>query len=327
VREQLHLKVDSTAETVPAHPAGADGMNVLIADDDPVCRTLLQRLLESWGHSCVVAVDGSDAWRKLSAPQAPTLAIVDWEMPGLDGVELVAKVRTFSIRSTYPYILLLTSRTSAEDVYQGLLQGADDYLTKPFNARELRARLHVGTRILRLQQDLANVYAEAKFQASHDSLTGLLNRRMLLELAQQELSRSSRDGRFPVAILGDIDSFKAINDTYGHLAGDVVLAELAARAGKAVRAYDLLGRYGGEEFLIIAPDCNPSQGMSLAERVRDRIACKPIQVGEHSLNVTISLGVACAGPGMDLSRLLLSADSAMYAAKRAGRNRVELARS
>ncbi len=300
-------------------------MNVLVADDDSVVRTLVQRLVESWGYPCVTASDGTEAWEKLLGPNAPVLAILDWEMPGMSGVEIASKLRSMPGLTAYPYILLLTSR-GHDDIVEALTSGADDYITKPFRQQELRARLQVGARIISLQRDLIAACDTAKYQASHDFLTGLLNRRMLLMLAQQELDRATRDHRPMCAILCDVDHFKRVNDTYGHLTGDNVLVEVARRIRFAVRSYEHVGRYGGEEFLVIAPSCDMENGAMLAERIREAVDCKPVDLDNgRTWRTTLSLGVALAQPGMAVDQLLGAADNAMYTAKHNGRNRFAVA--
>jgi diguanylate cyclase (GGDEF)-like protein len=300
-------------------------MKILVADDDPVLRAIVQRLVENWHYTCIPAVDGNDAWAKLQGPEAPNLVILDWEMPGKSGVEIIAKLRASAPPNTYPYILLLTSKGSGK-VFEALSSGADDYLTKPFDPQELRGRLYVGTRILALQRELISAYEAAKYQASHDHLTGLLNRRVLLSFAQQELDRSVRDGRAVTAILCDVDHFKSVNDTYGHAVGDKVLVEISERVRSACRSYDQVGRYGGEEFLVIASACEAVEAAKLAERIRQSVAERPIDLGSaEALPCALSLGIAVAGPSSRVEDLLSAADQALYQAKRNGRNRWEMA--
>jgi diguanylate cyclase (GGDEF)-like protein len=300
-------------------------MNVLLADDDPVLRAIVQRLLESWHYTCIPAVDGNDAWDKLQDSNAPNLVILDWEMPGKSGVEIIAKLRAAARPNTYSYILLLTSK-GAGKVFEALTLGADDYLTKPFDPQELRGRLYVGTRILALQRELVSAYEAANYQASHDHLTGLLNRRVLVSFAQQELDRSGREGRPVTAILCDVDHFKQVNDTQGHFTGDKVLVEVAERVRSACRSYDQVGRYGGEEFLVIAANCDAAEAAKVAERIRQDVSEHPIKLENgQSLNCTLSLGVAVASPNVSLEELLNAADEALYEAKHNGRNCWEMA--
>jgi diguanylate cyclase (GGDEF)-like protein len=302
-------------------------MKVLVADDDPVVRTLVQRLLNRWEYDCVPASDGNEAWLKLQEPDAPSLVILDWEMPGMDGVTIASRLRT-SRPEVFFYTLLLTSR-GPDDIFEALTSGADDYLTKPFNPQELRARLHVGARMVGLRRELFSAYETAKYQASHDYLTGLLNRRLMITLAEREFERSERTGSVVAAILCDVDYFKLVNDTYGHSAGDKVLVEVAQRIRSATRGYDLIGRYGGEEFLVVVPDCRPEEVIAVAERIREAIGQEPIEIGQTSCITTMSIGVALSDPRqsplVSVDELLAAADAAMYVAKQNGRNRCEVA--
>lgn len=298
------------------------GARVLIAEDGAVSRLLLRKLLDEWGYTVHEVEDGPAALKELQKEDAPKLAILDWMMPGLNGPEVVQNLRQIK-PVPYIYVLLLTAKTDKSDILVGLESGADDYLTKPFDAQELRARLRVGERILHLQQRLECALAASEFRASHDALTGLYNRGVIMGLLERETSRCSREGAALGTILADVDHFKAINDTYGHATGDQVLLETAARMQSSLRAYDFLGRYGGEEFLIITPGCGLNDTEEVAERLRLAVAKNPIRVGEITLNVTISLGATVADSSEGLTELLKRTDLALYDAKQAGRNNVK----
>jgi diguanylate cyclase (GGDEF)-like protein len=215
-----------------------------------------------------------------------------------------------------------------EDVVSGFEAGADDYFTKPFNAFELKARLGAGERILELQQELIAARDALKEQATHDPLTGLWNHGATIDILRNELSRAVRQGSPLTVTMADIDHFKRVNDTSGHLAGDEVLREVARRLRTAVRAYDSVGRYGGEEFLIVSPGCEGSAGISQAERLRRVISAKPVGVQDIVISVTLSLGVATLinmETKASVEQVLGAADRALYRAKLGGRNRVEAA--
>ena len=299
-------------------------MRVLIADDETVSRRMLARMLGANGYEVVAASDGDEAWRILERADAPRLAILDWMMPGMTGPQLCQKLRGLN-REPYTYVLLLTARTDKQDVVEGMDAGADDYVTKPFEARELQVRLRAGRRILDLQADLVKAREALREQATHDPLTGRWNRYALLEALQREYSRAGRDGTPLAVIMADLDHFKHVNDTYGHLAGDAILREAAARMQAAVRSYDLVGRYGGEEFLIVLPGTSGSNAMQLAERLRVTLAQEPVGHEFFRISITASFGVAATGegPGEGCQNLIRLADEALYRAKEKGRNRVE----
>jgi two-component system, cell cycle response regulator len=291
---------------------------ILIAEDGAVTRRLLQGLLEQWGYLVTAVSDGAVALRELERDDAPQLAIIDWMMPGMNGPEVVRRIRAAKVDS-YVYIVLLTAKTEKADLLFGLDSGADDFLSKPFDAQELRARLRVGERIIDLQSRLASALSAWEFRAGHDALTGLYNRSMILDLLEREKARCLREQRPLGILLADIDHFKAINDTYGHATGDEVLTAVAGRMQSSLRSYDFLGRYGGEEFLMVAPGCGPVEAPEVAERLRVAVAT-PICLGRLSLNVTISIGCTIAVAHENTSDSLKRADLTLYEAKNAGRN-------
>jgi two-component system cell cycle response regulator len=292
-------------------------VRVLIAEDDAVSRRLLEATLRKLGHEVVVARDGAAAWAILEKDGSPRLAILDWMMPFMDGPQLCREVRKRS-GQPYTYILLLTTRDQKQDIVEGMSAGADDYLAKPFDPRELEVRLLAGQRIL-------DLHAALRAQATHDSLTGLQNRAAILDLLQRELFRAKREGSPVGIIMGDLDHFKQINDTYGHPTGDVVLREAARRLVSAFREYDCVGRIGGEEFLIVLPGCDLRSLATRAEALRERVCGAPIETPKGPVPITISLGIAAseAARVQDPHLLLANADKALYLAKSAGRNRVE----
>ena len=302
-------------------------MKVLIADDELVSRRLLESSLRRWGYEVIVARDGFEAWEQLQGPDAPRMAVLDWMMPGMDGAELCRQVRQ-SADDSYTYILLLTSKRSRESVVEGLEAGADDYVSKPFDPQELRVRLRTGKRILYLMEQLVAAREALRNRASHDSLTGLLNRAAVLEILDQELGRAARQQSSLGVILVDLDHFKAINDAHGHAIGDQVLCAAAHAMRTTVRVYDAVGRYGGEEFLVVLPGCDEENAASHAERLRAAISRSVVMTpGGERVRVSASLGVQVARQqGVHAAfDLIQSADAALYRAKQGGRDRVEMA--
>ena len=300
--------------------ASAPPMRILAAEDNPVFQSMLRTMLTKWGYQAVIARSGTEAWNVLQSDDSPRLAVLDWMMPGMDGLEICRRIRS-ARREPYIYILLLTARTESQDLIEGMDAGADDYLTKPFNAHELRVRLRAGRRILDLQEELLKAREALRDQATHDGLTGLLNRSTILEKLEDELARATRGGNHVSVLMADLDRFKSINDTLGHLAGDAVLREAARRLKSAARRYDLVGRYGGEEFLIVLPGCDATAAALQAERMREAIGATPFLTPSRPITVNISLGVACSSHCAP-EALVREADDALYEAKGAGRNRV-----
>ncbi len=300
---------------------------VLVAEDDAMFRRILQSWLENWGYRVTLAEDGATAWDILQQDPPPQLLILDWMMPAINGVELCRRVRE-SNRSPYQYILLATSRDAKQDLVSGLEAGADDYLTKPFDKSELQARLRACNRILTLQDEQIRTQEQLRFQATHDALTGIWNRSEILETLRRELERAARSRSATGLLMLDIDHFKKINDTYGHLTGDFVLKEVTQRIIQAVRGYDSVGRYGGEEFVIVLPGCTREQIEHGAERIRSAVDDSPIIANESTIFVTVSIGAAVTGVErrglISDTEILAAADSALYRAKKIGRNRTVL---
>ncbi len=299
-------------------------MKLLIADDDLTQRMMLEVITRKWGFDSVIAEDGQAAWDILRGKDAPDLILLDWEMPVKNGLELCRLLRTRKVDIS-PYIILLTARKETDDIVLGLEAGANDYVSKPFESTELEARLKVGQRMINLQIELNRTRSELAFQARHDVLTGLMNRRAILEVMEQEISRADREVADLYIGMCDIDHFKQVNDSYGHLAGDAVLKEVAQRIGQALRPYDRIGRYGGEEFLILIHS-EPEQACGVFERMRLVIAESPIVFERQNITVSISCGVnsfRADSIAANSTRLLSAADELLYKAKQNGRNRIE----
>jgi diguanylate cyclase (GGDEF)-like protein len=302
-------------------------LKILIADDEALSRRLLEKTLERAGYEVIAVENGKLAFEELCKPEGPRLALLDWVMPELDGPGVCRAVRVRS-EQTYVYMVLLTSKGTKEETVLGLESGADDYLTKPFNAEELRARLRVGERILLLEDRLVEARENMRFRATHDQLTSLLNRGAVMDLLTRELHRSHREQKSTAIILGDVDHFKRINDTLGHLVGDEVLMEIANRLLGSVRSYDFVGRYGGEEFLVVLNSCDPDFAPTRAEEIRLAISHRPIQTAKGPLSLTMSAGLLLSSEWgvKSLEELLHQVDNALYEAKSAGRDCLRIAR-
>jgi two-component system cell cycle response regulator len=301
-------------------------MRILVAEDDAISRTLLERTLQRTGYAVISVENGAQAIAELGKQDAPRLALLDWIMPEMDGVEVCREIRRRKGQA-YTYLILLSSRESKGDIVAGLESGADDYLTKPFNVDELKARLRTGHRILELEDHLVEARESMRFQATHDLLTSLWNRGVILELMSHEIMRSRRERSCTAVMMCDIDHFKSVNDQYGHAIGDEVLREVARRLHNSVRSYDMVGRYGGEEFLVALNKCNPESAVSRAENLREKISARPIQTAGKPVSATISIGLALSSEftHSTVEEIMHQADIALYAAKAAGRNCVRVA--
>lgn len=300
-------------------------MRVLVAEDSPVYRKLLGTHLQEWGFKQTVVNDGSEAWRLLQRPDCPKLILLDWVLPGVDGVELCRRIRSQAGEGrSYCYVVLLTGKDARQDMLEAMQAGADDYLVKPFDEWELRARLMVGKRILELNQELVYAREQMRHAATHDSLTGVMNRFEIVDSLRRELDRGCRNDKPIGIILADIDHFKRVNDSFGHLFGDEALKEISRRFRSSLRVYDGVGRYGGEEFLLILPGCDLMTTIIRADQIRANVATKPVTWSKTNRDITVSMGVACAEPGnTNIQMLLGQVDKGLYEAKRKGRNRVE----
>jgi diguanylate cyclase (GGDEF)-like protein len=299
-------------------------MRILIAEDDFTSRTMLAAVLRKGGHEIVEANNGAEAWLAMQQPDAPKMAIIDWMMPEMDGLELVYRVRGLPTDQP-PYLIMLTSKGEKADIIAGLDAGANDYLGKPFDAGELRARVNVGFRMVEMQAALIESHEALAHQATHDPLTGMFNRRAILDHLNKKLAHTRRHGQALAVGICDIDHFKQINDTHGHQTGDDILCELAASLKEALREDDTVGRMGGEEFLIVSTMQAGSDGLTLFARIRSQIAQTALATRSGGLHITISIGVATAVAGSTVDSLLERGDLALYQAKNEGRNRVVLA--
>ncbi len=308
-------------------------MKILVADDDPTSRLLLKAMVSKLGHDCVVAEDGSTAWELLASGGIDVL-LTDWMMPGVDGPELCRRLRN-EVGGGYIYIVLTTGLDHPEDVLEGMSAGADDYLTKPVDTFAVRTRLVAAERVTGLHHQLAQMQAQLERandelleRSLTDQLTGLGNRRRMDEDLDQVHARALRVGRTYGVAIFDIDYFKRYNDHYGHVAGDEALRQVASCIDQIVRSGERAYRYGGEEFLVLMPDCGVADDVAAAaDRMRRAVLEAAIPHGGRPSEphlVTLSGGVSCWVPGSPLSAraVLEEADQALFDAKTAGRNRI-----
>jgi len=300
-------------------------MKVLIAEDDLVSSKILQKNLVNWDYEVVLAHTGAAAWQALQDGDL-RLAILDWMMPGMDGVEVCRQIRRRK-KYKYTYIILLSAKDRKPDIIMGLSSGADDYMTKPVNFLELRARLKTGKRIIELEDKLLFTQNQLKDIASRDGLTKIWNRTESVRFLNEELERGHREKTPTGVIMLDIDHFKRINDEYGHSVGDLALLKVVSRLKGKVRKSDKLGRYGGDEIIIILPNCPHAEIKKVGERLRLAVGRRRIKTELNTILITISVGCSTSDlPGNSTSeKLIKTADRALLKAKELGRNSVVVA--
>lgn len=296
-------------------------MQILIAEDDFTSRAILTAVLKKQGYDVVATVNGADAWAAMQQPEAPKLAILDWMMPKMDGIEVCRRIRTLETEQP-PYIIMLTSKDEKTNIITGLEAGADDYLVKPYDPGELCARVRVGLRMIEMQAALIESRKALTHEATHDPLTGMFNRRAIIDQLRKELARAARHGHTVAVGMCDIDHFKHVNDTYGHQAGDEVLCGFAQVMNENLCKNDSAGRMGGEEFLLVAPTMTGTEDTYLFDNFCTRIAESSITTRSGVLSITVSIGVAFATSENTVDEVLGAADAALYQAKNEGRNRV-----
>jgi diguanylate cyclase (GGDEF)-like protein len=300
-------------------------MKILIAEDDLISSKILQKNLENWDYEVVLARSGAAAWKALQDEEL-RLAILDWMMPGMDGIEVCRKIRRRK-RYKYTYIILLSAKDRKQDIIAGLSSGADDYMAKPVNFLELRARLKTGKRVIDLEDKLLAIQNQLKDIASRDSLTKIWNRAEITKFLSEELQRGEREKKPAGVVLLDIDHFKKINDVYGHTVGDQALLQVVYRLKRKIRTSDKIGRYGGDEIIVILPNCGQAQIERVAERLRLAVGRRSIKTDLDTVPVTVSAGCATSElPGTGgADKLIKAADGVLLRAKRQGRNCVVVA--
>jgi len=306
---------DACPQTSPAR--------ILLAEDSAVIRAMTREVLEGAGYCVQEAANAQLAFESCLQVR-PDVALLDVEMPVLDGPQLLKRLKADPRFADIP-VIFLTSRASTAEIVEGLRLGAHDYLRKPFEPSELIARVSAAARAARLQQQLSRQNSELALLSRTDQLTGLSNRRHGEERLRAEIETARRH-RLPLTLLMlDVDHFKRVNDQYGHAGGDVVFREIARRMQTVLRIGDIAVRWGGEEFLLILPHTPLDGGVALGERFLQLVRGSPIVLDEkHSCHVTASIGAA-GGPDMGFLQLLRAADEALYRAKREGRDGLRVA--
>jgi two-component system cell cycle response regulator len=309
---------------VPTSDAAAQDVQVLVVDDSPVYRKLVEHALEGSPYALTFAKSGREAL-DLFARHLPAIVITDWMMPDLSGLDLCQRLRA-DVHRGYTYIILLTSIAEKDNVVKGLAAGADDYLTKPFDPGELLARIGVGRRIIDLHRQIDAKNKLLEDLAHSDALTGLPNRRAIEDWAARQLRGASRHGFSYWVVLADLDSFKSVNDTYGHIGGDALLQQFAALLKTVIRSSDICGRLGGDEFLLVITHVEADAIYKTVERFREKLAQQQFEMGDERVSMTASFGIAglTGKENLDFTTLVRRADKALYAAKNAGRNLIRM---
>jgi two-component system, cell cycle response regulator len=301
-------------------------MRILVASRPNSGRRLILRCLEDWGFDFTIAEQGDAAWRSLESQDASSLALLEWAIPGMSGLEVCERIRARPQSDRYVYVIVLTTRKGRMDLLEATAAGADDYLRQPFDPSELKARLMLGKRIILLQKELIMARDSLRIAATRDSMTGLLSRTEIISFLRRHLARGRREGTPLGIILADLDHFKKTNATYGHAVGDAVLQEAARRFRSGLLRHEQIGRYEGDEFLLLLPGCDLAGSASRADTIRNLIGTQPTLTAQGPVDSTASMGVTFADTVSDirLETLLETAEAALHKAKKQGGNRVEI---
>lgn len=300
-------------------------MRVLIAQEDTLARRVLETAVSGWGHEVTGCADGAAALRLLMNALSFDFALLDWSLPELDGPHICRAIRK---QGSSTYMLLLCRPDADQAPLTALDAGADDVLAKPVEADQLQLRLRAGQKVLDLRRELAAAQETIRVKTLQDPVTGLWNREALLDSMERELERARRESAPLGFVLLDVDDFRLVNDTLGRLAGNGALQQVAQRLRRSLRPYDVLGRYGGDQFLAILPGCDEPLAAALAERLRTAVSAQPITLDEGTIRISLSAGVAAAG-GMQERRpadaLARAAEAALDKAKQPGQHSLALA--
>ncbi len=324
--------------TLAVEPGKQEPLTILAVDDDPITLLCLEKMLSAEQRTLLLAKDGKEAL-ELALEHRPQVLLTDWRMPLLSGIDLCKILRKTGV-TQHMYIIMLTANESDDQLVQAFDAGADDYIIKPFTAKVLQARISSGERLIRSQQTISNdrevirryaaklASTNRKLQnmAMTDFLTGLPNRRSALQRLKNLVAEVQRYGEPLSCLMIDIDHFKQINDTYGHDSGDSVLRQITRLLEEKARSYDMVSRWGGEEFLVISARSGTADTCQLAERLRRTVENHDIRISDNlKIRLTVSIGVASWCPDFhNAGELIKKADEALYQAKAGGRNRVEL---
>jgi diguanylate cyclase (GGDEF)-like protein len=297
-------------------------MKILVAEHDRKRQQATETALQDWGYKVVQSQSVRDTLDKLRSGNV-AIALVNCNLPEMDLPEFCRAVRE-NEDEHYTYLILYGRQEDRLEILKGVNVGADDYMLQPLDSRELQVHLQAGARIANLHQNLVETRERLTVMAQQDSLTGIWNRRGVLDVLDKEHERHLRTDSGLAVLMVDADHFKQVNDTYGHPVGDEVLREISGRMASSIRPYDSLGRYGGEEFLVILPGCKSDGALATGERLRSIVADEPVRMGDLEVSVTVSIGTAALDeiPDSTPSDMVSMADRALYRAKRAGRNRV-----
>ncbi len=296
--------------------------NVLVLEDDRDSRAIISIYLKQWGYNVFEASNSTDASNQLVENDIDIM-ILDWFLPGISGVDFCKKIRN-EIKHKYIYAIVITGKKSRDDVVDAMSKGADDYLVKPFNFEELKYRLKAGERVILFHKNQRLSYDRLYYESLIDSLTGIFNRKAILEKLESEFERNKRVEDKLSLILADIDHFKKINDNFGHLAGDEVLKRVGQILNETIRDYDSVGRYGGEEFLMVLPHTDINRSLKIANRIKDKMANQQFYFNKKTITITMSFGISISQQAKNSKQLILFADKALYQAKKNGRNRIEV---
>ncbi len=299
-----------------------DNMKILIVDDDPINLKILSKVVSDLGYDPITVNNGTDALESIKQKEC-SVVLLDWMMPGMDGIEVCRGIRMLDDENVC-YIIINSAREGSDDISRALKAGANDYISKNTDLVELKARIGAGVRTARLERKLIDLNNRLKYLVRIDSLTGLLNHAAILKELSMELDRGRRDATPTSILMLDLDRFKTVNDTYGHQTGDEVLIRFSDLLTQSCRSFDRIGRYGGEEFLIVLPRTEEEECITIGNRIRTQTETLQIVNEINNLRITCSIGCCTTVNSEKHSfSLIAAADSALFRAKKAGRNLVK----